>query len=674
MGGPNDANGQPVRRHGALRYRVARVDGPVAHIDVGNGGDLIPVAHAHVDDPEFQAEVARLQERDTANPGALRNGPGMENARRFNEEPAAAPPTVSAPAPVVRAPPPPPPHGGRGAPEVFQSEMDITPEDVARYASPLPVPTPTAAIEERARIQQNDYAPPTGNFVGGGPPQPAGYGGGRFATQEGDLTRANGVPPPVAPEPVPPGTPSPMPLPRDAAMQAGGAMAAQGIVDSLGAPVAPMGGGVVGRTDTTTQTEHGIPMPGADAQFAAQAQAMRGEGAAVQQGAGEVAQEHRQAASALDQQQGQTNQNEQRRQAAARDALARSQAAVDRATGGTVDPDRMLGHGVTASRVTAAIAVGLGAIGAALANTPNFALQIITNAIDKDIEAQKANLANRAGGAEMQRGLYRDMLAEFGDERQAEAATRAAMLQAAEMKIRAAAATAGGAQAAAHGEVMATGIELEAQKFKNELARIEADHVTTSEHERTWAGGGGGASRAAAIAAAAQLPDASPSMRWYADRRMAAESGLGQLQEATRMLADIPRGEDIPGVGPVLNAMSPGARNAFVGIWNGPGGLRLRTAIEGAVDQYIYTVSGKQSSDTERAHYIQEFGLGPGQSQEQVRIGVDRLRQALIQRRAALASADPGDAAAYEGQYARRAPSHEQEPQGFVPPTLDNVR
>ena len=93
----------------------------------------------------------------------------------------------------------------------------------------------------------------------------------------------------------------------------------------------------------------------------------------------------------------------------------------------TIDPDQ-LWKGNTFGRVLAAVAVGLGQFGASLTHTENGALKIIDSAIQNNIDAQKANIANA-------RNRYRDLgdekakrLGDFDDLKQQELVHRAMLL------------------------------------------------------------------------------------------------------------------------------------------------------------------------------------------------------------------------------------------------------
>lgn len=65
----------------------------------------------------------------------------------------------------------------------------------------------------------------------------------------------------------------------------------------------------------------------------------------------------------------------------------------------SIDPNRFYKNRSSAENVMSAIGVALGAFGASMTHSPNFALDIINKAVDNDIEAQKAEIAKKGQGA-----------------------------------------------------------------------------------------------------------------------------------------------------------------------------------------------------------------------------------------------------------------------------------
>jgi len=121
---------------------------------------------------------------------------------------------------------------------------------------------------------------------------------------------------------------------------------------------------------------------------------------------------------------------ERDRRSAMSDAQRRFQRSVDALGAMREDPARLLRS--AAGGVSAAIAIGLGAAGAALAGGgENTALSIVQRNIDRDIAAQRTDIQTAGTAAEAQRSVLGLMRQEFSDQTAAETAARSAMLSAA---------------------------------------------------------------------------------------------------------------------------------------------------------------------------------------------------------------------------------------------------
>lgn len=121
---------------------------------------------------------------------------------------------------------------------------------------------------------------------------------------------------------------------------------------------------------------------------------------------------------------------ERDRRSAMSDAQQRFQRSVDALGAMREDPARLLRS--AAGGVSAAIAIGLGAAGAALAGGgENTALSIVQRNIDRDIAAQRTDIQTAGTAAEAQRSVLGLMRQEFSDQTAAETAARSAMLSAA---------------------------------------------------------------------------------------------------------------------------------------------------------------------------------------------------------------------------------------------------
>jgi hypothetical protein len=89
-----------------------------------------------------------------------------------------------------------------------------------------------------------------------------------------------------------------------------------------------------------------------------------------------------------------------------------------------IDPNRLFDKNTWKS-IAAAIASGIGAYASTISGQPNFALNIIDKAVERDIDAQKEELLKKKGKVGEIRNAYQDNLQRFKDEDVAAAATKA---------------------------------------------------------------------------------------------------------------------------------------------------------------------------------------------------------------------------------------------------------
>lgn len=103
-----------------------------------------------------------------------------------------------------------------------------------------------------------------------------------------------------------------------------------------------------------------------------------------------------------------------------------SQNALNRA--GSIDPNRLMNRS-TGSTIMAAIAMGLGAYASAMRGIPNFGMQAVENAIERDIMAQKSAFESAERRALAERTVYADMMREFESDTAAISASKALLLE-----------------------------------------------------------------------------------------------------------------------------------------------------------------------------------------------------------------------------------------------------
>jgi len=286
---------------------------------------------------------------------------------------------------------------------------------------------------------------------------------------------------------------------------------------------------------------------------------------------------------ALEQAQRRQTRLETERQDAMRVAQQRYDTAVRRLQESNIDPNRYWANrGGAVGRIGGAIAVALGAAGAAMTGGPNTALAIIQNEINQDIEAQRAGMERDAQGVQAARSFLDLTRAEFSDRAAAEDAARAmawetvarrvaqqeagladgeARQRASALRLQAEQEAAAAAANAQRAELLA---ELELRERMATVSTAEANAMRAARRAR-----GGGGSPTADLARRAQLarqlqqagidPQQAREMVGLGDARAAADQGgptgqeAGQLRALDAQLSTVrsmvPETGDIPGFG-----------------------------------------------------------------------------------------------------------------------------
>jgi hypothetical protein len=132
----------------------------------------------------------------------------------------------------------------------------------------------------------------------------------------------------------------------------------------------------------------------------------------------------------------------------------------------SIDPTRLLSTS-TSNKVLAVVAQALGTLGTGMTHgrLPNYGMQLVQEAIDRDIMAQKSAFEQADRGYQRQRTLYSDLRARFSDEQQTIAAQRSMLMGVASQmaeKYKA--------------NDLAMQLNIEAQKFKGQVAQAEEAH------------------------------------------------------------------------------------------------------------------------------------------------------------------------------------------------------
>jgi hypothetical protein len=128
-----------------------------------------------------------------------------------------------------------------------------------------------------------------------------------------------------------------------------------------------------------------------------------------------------------------------------------------------IDPNRIWGNTSTGGKVMAAIGVALSGIGSGLTGKPNMAMQVINDAITRDIDAQKSELGKKEN-------LLSFNLRKYGDLNAATQATSLQLNSIAQGQIAAAASRNGSQQAMSNAQVMIGKLSNDALQQRSGLA------------------------------------------------------------------------------------------------------------------------------------------------------------------------------------------------------------
>lgn len=175
-------------------------------------------------------------------------------------------------------------------------------------------------------------------------------------------------------------------------------------------------------------------------------------------------------------------------------AMAPMNALADELASGKVDPSRYLQNQSTGAKLATMLSVVLGAGAAQRINGRNVGLDMMNDAIARDVDAQKASFDMKRGALAAKQSLYGQMLQNFGREDIAADATQLALMKGYEAKIGAVAAKYAGTEAGNRANMLL------AQSLKNsgeltlKIKDATRDHTTVKEQLTGggYVGGSGG--------------------------------------------------------------------------------------------------------------------------------------------------------------------------------------
>jgi len=193
-----------------------------------------------------------------------------------------------------------------------------------------------------------------------------------------------------------------------------------------------------------------------------------------------------------------------------------------------INPDAYYQNQNTFQKILSAIAIGLGGFvqGYSGGRIPNTALQIINSAIERDIQAQKANLASKRAAIGERRNLLAMARERFADEKQAEDWVRATLQQQVAAQARRFGAEAKTKEIGFAAEKIAAGYDQQAQELNLGVkqAYVEAEMARRAEEQQR-------AARAAAYAAGA--PEREMKMRERILEFEAKKAGIAKTEAET---------------------------------------------------------------------------------------------------------------------------------------------
>lgn len=133
-----------------------------------------------------------------------------------------------------------------------------------------------------------------------------------------------------------------------------------------------------------------------------------------------------------------------------------------------IDPNRYMGNMSTLGRISTAIGLMLGGMGAGLAGGQNLAFKSLESAIDRDIEAQKMDLNKK-------NNLLTAYYKMYGDVQQAELALKSQLLATSQLKAQEIAARSKSAQAAQQSQILLAQLGTAREQYENRLIQMKED-------------------------------------------------------------------------------------------------------------------------------------------------------------------------------------------------------
>lgn len=263
-----------------------------------------------------------------------------------------------------------------------------------------------------------------------------------------------------------------------------------------------------------------------------------------------------------------------KRDFAAEQARVRYETAVDQAAQiGDVNPNRFFAERGAGAQLLAIIGVALGQAGASINGGPNTAMQLIEGAIDRDMQAQRDNIAKAQGNVAASKGVLAEMRGQFGDEQQAEAAAKDAMLANTEIRLKSLAAGAKSDEAKANAFELLSQLQMKRGMLKQQWGSIENDKIEKESQRYTPTHTVGGAPAASPASKESDerlvtLDDGKTYQMRSAEDAKKIRAQLAGVRQIEGLAKDLDKQRDetgtyVPGTKGAANAQSLGAQMLY---------------------------------------------------------------------------------------------------------------
>jgi hypothetical protein len=166
-----------------------------------------------------------------------------------------------------------------------------------------------------------------------------------------------------------------------------------------------------------------------------------------------------------------------------RNRVADIDKSINELNGMTIDPSRLYGSMDTGNKIAAGIALFTSAFGAGATGSENLALGVLNKAIDRDIDAQKANMTNKTNVVTAKRGAYKDFLDMTGSEDAAKLAEEMRLANIAKTRLETISLTAKNPLIKNQAEKGLAALELDQARRQQELHKIVATNIVERQSE-----------------------------------------------------------------------------------------------------------------------------------------------------------------------------------------------